>query len=44
MREHLRYQGKILSAKIFTKGGKWFVSIAVELSDTIKPLPKTFKK
>lgn len=32
MREHLRYQGKILSAKVFTKAGKWFVSIAVELN------------
>ncbi len=33
MREHLLYQGKILSAKVFTKGGKWFVSIAVELDN-----------
>ena len=41
MTEHLRYNGKILSAKVFTKGGKWFVSIAVELDDTQKPLPKT---
>ena len=43
MTEHLRYNGKILSAKVFTKGGKWFVSIAVELSETTKPLPKTNK-
>ena len=43
MTEHLRYDGKILSAKVFTKGGKWFVSIAVELSETTKPLPKTNK-
>ncbi|OOS21641.1 transposase [Moraxella lincolnii] len=43
MTEHLRYNGKILSAKVFTKGGKWFVSIAVELDDTQKPLPKTGK-
>ena len=43
MREKLRFDGKILSAKIFTKGGKWFVSIAVELDDTQKPLPKTGK-
>ena len=43
MRENLRHQGKILSAKVFTKGGKWFVSIAVELSETTKPLPKTNK-
>lgn len=32
MREHLRHNGKILSAKVFSKGGKWFVSIAVELN------------
>ena len=43
MTEHLRYNGKILSAKVFTKGGKWFVSIAVELDDTQKPLLKTGK-
>ena len=43
MTEHLRYNGKILSAKVFTKGSKWFVSIAVELDDTQKPLPKTGK-
>ena len=43
MTEHLRYNGKILSAKVFTKGGKWFVSIAVELSEITKPLPKTGK-
>ncbi|STZ07179.1 Probable transposase [Moraxella caprae] len=33
MRENLRFDGKILSAKVFTKGGKWFVSIAVELNN-----------
>lgn len=33
MRENLRFDGKILSAKVFTKGGKWFVSIAVELDN-----------
>lgn len=43
MREKLRHQGKILSAKIFKQGGKWFVSITVELSEVIKPLPKTNK-
>lgn len=32
MRENLRFDGKILSAKVFTKGGRWFVSIAVELN------------
>ena len=43
MRENLRFDGKTLSAKVFTKGGKWFVSVAVELDDTQKPLPKTGK-
>ncbi|OOS19495.1 transposase [Moraxella lincolnii] len=41
MTEHLRYNGKILSAKVFTKGGKWFVSVAVELDEINKPLNKT---
>ena len=43
MHESLRYQGKILSAKDFNKGGKWFVSIAVELNEIILPKPKTGK-
>ena len=43
MRENLRFDGKILSAKVFTKGGKWFVSVAVELDEIQKPLPKTGK-
>ena len=43
MRENLRFDGKILSAKVFTKGGKWFVSITVELDEIQKPLPKTGK-
>ncbi len=43
MREHLRFDGKILSAKVFKKGEKWFVSIAVELADVILPKPKTGK-
>ena len=44
MREKLRFDGKILSAKIFARGGRWFVSIAVELAETVKPLPKTGKE
>ncbi len=36
-----RYKGKILSAKIFKQGGKWFVSIAVELTRIEKLKPKT---
>ena len=43
MRENLRFDGKILSAKFFTKGSKWFVSIAVELDEINKPLNKTGK-
>lgn len=43
MRENLRFQGKILWAKIFRKGGRWFVSIMVELDHAIRPLPKTGK-
>jgi transposase, IS605 orfB family len=41
MKEGLRLQGKILSATISTRGEKWFVSINVELSEAIQPLPKT---
>ena len=44
MTEKLRFDGKILSAKIFTKGEKWFVSIAVELVDVILPKAKTGKE
>ncbi|WP_410473122.1 RNA-guided endonuclease InsQ/TnpB family protein [Faucicola mancuniensis] len=44
MREKLRHTGKILSAKIFKQGGKWFVSVAVELQNIIKPQPKTDKQ
>ena len=41
MTEALRYKGKILSAKVLKHGGKWFVSIAVELSQIEKLKPKT---
>lgn len=40
MREKLRFDGKILSAKIFAKGGKWFMSIAIESSKMHPSLPK----
>ncbi|KAE9536885.1 transposase [Ursidibacter arcticus] len=43
MCENLRHQGKMLSAKVFKQGEKWFVSIAVELSEVVKPKPKTGK-
>ena len=41
MKEELRFHGKIMSATISTRGEKWFVSINVELSEEIQPLPKT---
>lgn len=41
MKEGLRFQGKIMSATISTRGEKWFVSLNVELSEAIQPLPKT---
>ena len=44
MTEQLRFNGKILNATIFKKGGKWFVSVAVELNDIVKPQPKTDKQ
>lgn len=37
LKENLRFNGKILNATVFKKGGKWFVSIGVEI-DT----PPTF--
>lgn len=43
LKENLRFNGRILNATVFKKGGKWFVSVAVELDDTQKPLPKTGK-
>ena len=43
MFEPLRFNGKILSAKVFKKGGEWFVSVAVELAQVIQPKPKTGK-
>ena len=41
MKEELRFHGKIMSATISTRGEKWFVSINIELSEEILPLPKT---
>lgn len=43
MREKLRFDGKILSATISTRAGKWFVSIAVELSEIQATLPNANK-
>ena len=41
MKEGLRFQGKIMSATISTRGERWFVSINVELLEELQPLPKT---
>ncbi|OGB98005.1 hypothetical protein A3F06_02025 [candidate division TM6 bacterium RIFCSPHIGHO2_12_FULL_36_22] len=35
MRESLRFEGKILSATISRTADRWFVSIAVEISDDL---------
>ena len=43
MFEPLRFNGKILSAKVFKKGGEWFVSVAVELAQAVMPKTKTGK-
>ena len=43
MSEPLRFNGKILSAKVFKKGGEWFVSVAVELAQAVMPKTKTGK-
>ena len=41
MKKELRFQGKIMSATISTRGERWFVSINVELLEELRPLPKT---
>ena len=43
MFEPLRFDGKTLSAKVFKKGGEWFVSVAVELAQAVMPKTKTGK-
>ena len=43
MSEPLRFDGKTLSAKVFKKGGEWFVSVAVELAQAVMPKTKTGK-
>jgi putative transposase len=43
MSEPLRFNGKTLSAKVFKKGGQWFVSVAVELAQAVIPKTKTGK-
>lgn len=41
LRENLRFHGKIMNATVFKQGNHWFVSVAVELAEIIKPLTKT---
>lgn len=43
MREELRFDGKVLSAKIFSRGDKWFVSMAAELLRIPTVSPNTSK-
>jgi len=40
MREELRFNGKIVSATISCKAGKWFVSIAVEIQEGLQKKQK----
>lgn len=43
LKENLRFNGKILNATIFKKGGRWFVSIGVEIDNIPKLNAKTHK-
>ena len=43
LKENLRFNGKILNATVFKKGGKWFVSIGVEIDNPPKLNAKTHK-
>lgn len=43
MKELLRFDGKIMSATISKRGGKWFVSVAVEINKTDKEVIRTGK-
>ncbi len=43
MKELLRFDGKIMSATISKRGGKWFVSVAVEIKEVVLPAKKTGK-
>ncbi|MGP5505773.1 RNA-guided endonuclease InsQ/TnpB family protein, partial [Psychrobacter celer] len=42
-KEALRFDGKIMSATISKRGGKWFVSVAVEIQKAVIPTKKTGK-
>lgn len=43
MKELLRFDGKIMSATLSKRGGKWFVSVAVEMQEAALPTKKTGK-
>ncbi len=43
MKELLRFDGKIMSATISKRGGRWFVSVAVEMQKAVLPTKKTGK-
>ena len=43
LKENLRFNGKILNATVFKKGGKWFVSLGVEIDNLPKLNAKTHK-
>lgn len=43
LKENLRFSGKILNATVFKKGGKWFVSVGVEIDNIPKLNAKTHK-
>lgn len=43
LKENLRFNGKILNATVFKKGGKWFVSVGVEIDHLPKLNAKTHK-
>lgn len=43
LKENLRLNGKILNATVFKKGGKWFVSVGVEIDNLPKLNAKTHK-
>lgn len=44
LKEALRFDGKILSAKVFKRGCKWFVSVAVEVDDIVSKAVLTGKQ
>lgn len=43
LKENLRFNGKILNTTVFKKGGKWFVSVGVQIDNLPKLNAKTHK-